>query len=220
MSPPSGRGMVFVGLAFSIVFSFMAGIPNEDDGSVRRSRANLYTEVAGLVDRSSAQSVPQGILDQGLNHEGRNLLGPHPFWNGQQSPIHRAVHSPEFEPDVISEHGPFSVERQPPASAGLNLVYSQATEGPQVFQPCGRIPAEKVMHDAVESIEKEMRIHEVAQGIRLDPGQLSALHQGLLSHPALCANPGMPMGHFRMTAPLFAAKVFPDRTVEQKSMAG
>ena len=66
------------------------------------------------------------------------------------------------------------------------------------------------MHNAIEGVEQEMRIHEVAEGIGLDPRQLATLHQGLLRQPTLGPDSGLPMGHFRMASSLFAAEVLPD----------
>ena len=198
MPPAAGGGMVSDGVGFPFVLPIMAGIPDEDDGPVRRPGANLQTEAPGPVDGSSSQSVPQSILDQGLDHEGGNLFGSQPFGNGQERPIHRAVHPAEFELDVIPEHGPFPVEGQPSASASLNLVHGEATEGLQVGQSGFAFSAEKVMHDAVQGVEQEMRVHQVTEGIDLDPRQLASLHQGLLRQPALGPDSGLPMGHFHL----------------------
>ena len=220
MPPASGGGVVIDGVAFPLVLLIMARIPDEDDGPVRRPGTDFHTEAPGPMDGSPSQSVPQGILDQGLDHESGNLLGAHPFGNGQERPIHRAVHPAEFELDVIPEHGPFPVEGQPSASASLNLVHGQPAEGLQIGQSGFAFSAQKVMHDAVEGVEEEMRVHEVTEGIGLDPRQLASLHQGLLRQPALGPDSGLPMGHFRMPAPLFAAEVIPDRPVEEESMAG
>ena len=219
MPPPLGGDWLMDRVALPVVHPIMAGIPDDDDGMAGRTRSDLHTQATGPIDRSSTQSMPQGVFDEGLDHEGRNLLGFHPIGNGQKPPIHRAVHPPQFELDVISEHGPFPVERQPPASTRLNLIDGQAAESPQILQTSFAFATEKVRHDAVEGIEQEMRIHEVAQGIRLNPRELSSLHDGLLRQPTLGPHPGLPMGHFCMTASLFTSEVIADGSVEQKSIA-
>ena len=113
--------------------------------------------------------MPQGIFYEGLNQQSRDVLFFEVLSQRCQFPFNGPIKPAHLQLDVVFQGGPFIFHGAPSFVARLDLVFGEPVKGLEVSQGTVPIKDHHVVHDAIERIENEVRIHEPTQRHGLHP---------------------------------------------------